>query len=556
MASEPEKKIEELLRGYSRKRREDAGAPMEMHPATRRILQGEVAKLAKAGQRQPRSWWQSFFLMWPRFAATVGMFAVLAVGVWVITQSEKKPASEFAQPPVEESLSRVEAVADAKKDAQPERDGDALADVRVAPEALKKSDSAKRSEDFAYNERKAQVRDLERAPADTTGVAPVPAPTASQPVTLTDSLQEKNFSLRYDSPSKPAPGAVESKLAISADKQRELAQMSPPAEAQLGQYFRQSAAESTRENEARAKAPVGELAAAAISGARVGGGNTNVNLFSFADQISSTNASQRGYPAPSAGNLEPGQAVSDFAVAYSQPAPAPSAAAVAPRPSLNVPELAKNERARNAAADEFAGVEIVAAKDEFERIDANAMLLRTFEVQKSGDRIQIRDADGSVYDGTILQRAEVGAKTKETTEELRTLPRNATARLADADDQGLSFRASGTNKSLRQLVTINGQFLEHDQSGLDAAGKVLTTAGATRAPAPTPPSTPPRVQPAPVRGQQTLPTNRTLAERAVLGRGVSRSNESQSFKAGMIRARVLVGTNEVNVNAIRRRPDR
>ena len=44
MAAEPEKKIEELLQSYSRKRREDAGAPLEMHPATCRMLQGEAAR--------------------------------------------------------------------------------------------------------------------------------------------------------------------------------------------------------------------------------------------------------------------------------------------------------------------------------------------------------------------------------------------------------------------------------------------------------------------------------------------------------------------------------
>src|SRR5262245_4479980 len=88
MATEPEKKIDELLRGYARKRRDDAGAPAEMHPATRRMLQAEVSKLAKAREGQSRRWWQSFFLAWPRFAASVGIFAVLAVGVWVIWQSQ------------------------------------------------------------------------------------------------------------------------------------------------------------------------------------------------------------------------------------------------------------------------------------------------------------------------------------------------------------------------------------------------------------------------------------------------------------------------------------
>ena len=44
MPSEPENKIEELLKAYAKKRQEEAGAPFEMHPATRKLLQGEVAR--------------------------------------------------------------------------------------------------------------------------------------------------------------------------------------------------------------------------------------------------------------------------------------------------------------------------------------------------------------------------------------------------------------------------------------------------------------------------------------------------------------------------------
>ena len=41
---EPERPIEKLLRDAGKKRRDDAGAPFELHPAARRLLQGEVAQ--------------------------------------------------------------------------------------------------------------------------------------------------------------------------------------------------------------------------------------------------------------------------------------------------------------------------------------------------------------------------------------------------------------------------------------------------------------------------------------------------------------------------------
>ena len=39
-----ERPIEKLLRRFARKRRDEAGAPLELHPATRRLLQGEVLR--------------------------------------------------------------------------------------------------------------------------------------------------------------------------------------------------------------------------------------------------------------------------------------------------------------------------------------------------------------------------------------------------------------------------------------------------------------------------------------------------------------------------------
>ena len=39
-----ERPIEKLLRRYARKRHDEAGTPLELHPATRRLLQGEVSR--------------------------------------------------------------------------------------------------------------------------------------------------------------------------------------------------------------------------------------------------------------------------------------------------------------------------------------------------------------------------------------------------------------------------------------------------------------------------------------------------------------------------------
>src|SRR5206468_1619462 len=51
---EPDRNIEKQLEAYADKRRREAGPPFEMHPATRRMLLGEVSRRkAKLGQTVP-----------------------------------------------------------------------------------------------------------------------------------------------------------------------------------------------------------------------------------------------------------------------------------------------------------------------------------------------------------------------------------------------------------------------------------------------------------------------------------------------------------------------
>src|SRR2546423_13658585 len=81
---ELERPIEKLLRAWAKKRRQDAGAPSELHPATRRLLQGEVARNFDKEAPSKGSFSTRFAALWPRFALGLGVFAVLAVAVWLI----------------------------------------------------------------------------------------------------------------------------------------------------------------------------------------------------------------------------------------------------------------------------------------------------------------------------------------------------------------------------------------------------------------------------------------------------------------------------------------
>ena len=89
---ETERRIEKLLRASAKKRKADAGAPLELHPATRRLLQDEVARATKRTKLKEKPFWQLLFGSPPRLAVSlVAISALIILGfdffVW-------QPASE------------------------------------------------------------------------------------------------------------------------------------------------------------------------------------------------------------------------------------------------------------------------------------------------------------------------------------------------------------------------------------------------------------------------------------------------------------------------------
>jgi hypothetical protein len=94
MANEPERPIEKLLRAAAQRRRDDAGPPFELHPADRRLLQGEVARKFAQPQRQNRSFAELLSQWWPRLAGGVAILAVLALAVRALLPLPRNDKSE------------------------------------------------------------------------------------------------------------------------------------------------------------------------------------------------------------------------------------------------------------------------------------------------------------------------------------------------------------------------------------------------------------------------------------------------------------------------------
>ena len=94
MANEPERPIETLLRAAAKKRRDEAGAPFELHPADRRLLQGEVARKFARPQAETRSFAALVARLRPRLAWGVGILAILGLSVWVLLPLPRRAESE------------------------------------------------------------------------------------------------------------------------------------------------------------------------------------------------------------------------------------------------------------------------------------------------------------------------------------------------------------------------------------------------------------------------------------------------------------------------------
>ena len=99
MPSEPDQTpIEGLLKSYAKNRAEDARESAQLHPATRRLLQGEVATLRREVEASAgRSWIQTLILLWPRLAAVSAMLVMLGAAVWLLLPEAQPSATRFAR---------------------------------------------------------------------------------------------------------------------------------------------------------------------------------------------------------------------------------------------------------------------------------------------------------------------------------------------------------------------------------------------------------------------------------------------------------------------------
>ena len=90
---EPERPIEKALRKLAAKRQAEQGTEFELHPATRRLLQGEVSRQYLPQKTETRASWREklFGKFWLRAAWSASLVSIL--GLFLALELSRRPGS-------------------------------------------------------------------------------------------------------------------------------------------------------------------------------------------------------------------------------------------------------------------------------------------------------------------------------------------------------------------------------------------------------------------------------------------------------------------------------
>lgn len=277
MPDEPNHEMDQLLRRYAKERRQ--GPDPALHPATRRMLQGEVARVHQKPASDARAmilgWLRRF---WPYLAAT----AVLAVIVIDLARPERRPPGDMA-------AARPDA-------AEPRRELSSIPENPPPPPAPKPVPArSEKSLAFQYEESSpmpSAEQPAEQSPIVTVAPEfrrfqsslPAPAPSGLDEVPAQDRALTERLGSRaaFAPPSSPMErGATDGKTASAP----EVASLAEPGDS--GNLRTPAAREA-------ASAPAAEIArsAATVNGARSRAVEAGITL-SRADQLANLGAARR-----------------------------------------------------------------------------------------------------------------------------------------------------------------------------------------------------------------------------------------------------------------------
>ena len=476
MSIEPERPIEKALRAFAKKRREEAGAPPELHPATRRLLQGEVSRRFGKGAREQRSFAQVLAGIWPKARWALAVSALLGILAAILV------------PALTERTNKVTlAKNDGRMLGQME---DSLHDSpgsapEAAPTALNSPardlQLADRRSATAEQEKEALLK-REQPQPDTSPILTLEQPPAGEKITTLAAVPRDAFKTREEA------------KASSSGPLLDRAPSAPDSAASARGYGLAGGLANGHERtagSAQQQVIGGELAANSAA-------NSRLSLDSYSAGAAGTaSASAAGKPLATDELLKlPSEQVDRLALATKglPTAAAPGAPALAPSPGENRFGYFADDSKKDkdvAIVQRFTQVApAIKAKTGFSGRPSPAQgLLVSFQVQQNGRELRIVDKDGSVYSGYV-QAAEALRRLRSTqpekpaptksykSAESQVQQKAASAEVDKPALQNFDFRVAGTNRSLKENVIFTGTlFAAANTNLIPGAAKSLVSQG-------------------------------------------------------------------------------
>lgn len=414
---EPNEKMDALLKACAKRRQEEAGTPLELHPATRQILQAEVSRAYPQSIKSEKSNPNLFAILWPRLIFGGAFLAALIAAFFLILSPKSdrfqltqnlgtRPAAEKPVPDVgqlSDSILAKDSAAptlqlDSKKEPEslpppgaPLLAGNAAAFKlkleKNSPDSATGVDRADRVQDKTA---RMLLSDDQRQKESPSPAEPDPA--RRSPVLLAEKEQSRNATVeslaRKPSPSGNAPSA-EPQLAKG-----NLGQLSTNAPVALAMKPAPSGAAAPQPENNRA------------AGVRTRAGN--MDLYYSA--------------APSPTNLAPAE------------------------------KAAVTDGIKSAAdAQRFVQIDLRGRYRRNFQSPPTPKILTAFNLERDGNKIRITDADGSIYEGELVAMPASLAAAAPEEKSARGFGRSRAM-----GEDAISFRVTGVNKTLQEPIVFAG----------------------------------------------------------------------------------------------------
>jgi hypothetical protein len=525
MPAEPDNsKIEELLKAYGRKRREEAGSGFELHPAVRKMLQAEVAMQQPKPEPEKRGWLSLLIQFWPRFAFAGAALLVLSVVLWNLRRAPDESRIEFAKfedkVGKELDVNKPASVADHEASSAPavaaepaSRNLDRFDQADKAAAAKRSLQAGSKNAETSLLNQRAEMEVAQSERAKDTDKAPAGA------------VGERLAQVRFRDEARVSLQGNDSRK-LSLDDARLPSVQSMPASTLPQQQKSDATGLASSDRPALAKSVTGAGQNGTVQNQPLSGGAAPVNgpvaapsfdpgalpvqnsappalqfgtspfapgilqLSRNAGALTNSAGASLAYDTKTERIIADPRALVSETLSRST-ASQSSASAVSEQsasrtgaiPGLVTANLevrrttslgaatynyfAEGNRVRRAQFSNAIAQAPAAATARLygAAVTANMPLSSTFDVQQDGSRIQIVDSDGSVYQGAVVAA----------TDPLKTSPVRARKPAPAAEPvsgggvQGrTSFTASGTNRTLQKLVVIRGQFIDGAKEQLKA----------------------------------------------------------------------------------------